>query len=618
MALMVLLGFLVGCQRPGDTASEPLGPAPAVIPAEPALRRLTAAQYENALTTLFGEGLVMPPSLEPDSEIVGLLSVGAAVNSISSYGVELYESAAYLIAEQVTEDESFRANFYPCEPSSPGDEECAALLIESLGRRAWRRPMSAEEIDRLSTVITAIGEADDNFHTGAMYAISAILQSPSFLYRVEYGEPDPSDPERRQLTDFEIATRLSFLLWNTLPDDELMLAAEAGELQSSAGLEVQARRMLASPLAAEGIRNLFTELLGLYELDHLSKDPSVFTHASTELGPSAREETLLLIEAMLLEDDADFRELFTTQRTFVDRRLSALYSITAPEQEGFGEVWLETSGGRRGLLGHASVLALHSHPTSTSATLRGKFVRTVLLCTEIPPPPGDVDTSIPEADAESPTLRERIASHLEDPSCASCHQITDPIGLGLENFDGIGRWREQENDAVIDPSGDLDGEVFSDAWQLGAAVAEHEDLSRCMTSHVYQYTMGHEIEEGEDALVDWLATSFEQSGYSFQELLIQVILSESFTAAGALQCVECLVPVVGASCAVPSPRAVWLRSVSPPWSSLLRAWLGPQTACFRSALGCSSGATAIVPSSGPRPARATPGASLRSLRPWPS
>jgi hypothetical protein len=159
----------------------------------------------------------------------------------------------------------------------------------------------------------------------------------------------------------------------------------------------------------------------------------------------------------------------------------------------------------------------------------------VLLCNQIPSPFGDVDTSIPEADAESPTLRERIASHLEDPSCSSCHQITDPVGLGLENFDGIGRWRDTENDAVIDASGDLDGEAFFDAWQLGAAVAEHEDLSRCMTSHVYQYTMGHEIVDGEDALVDWLSASFEQSGYSFQELLIQVILSESFTSSGALQ-----------------------------------------------------------------------------------
>jgi hypothetical protein len=535
MGSAVLIALLIGCREAEDTGTAAVGPAPAVTPAQPALRRLTATQYDNAVTTLFGEGLVMPTSLEPDSEIVGLLSVGAAVNSVSAYGVELYESAAYLIAEQVTEDSAFRANYYPCEPTGPADGDCAARLVNAVGRTAWRRPLSAEEIDRLATIITAIGEAEGDFHVGAMYAIAAILQSPSFLYRAEHGEPDPDDPDRRRLTDFEIATRLSFLLWNTLPDDELLLAAESGELMTSAGLEVQARRMLADERARDGVRNLFTELLRLYELDDLSKDPTVFTHASPDLGPSAREETLLLIEALLLEDDADFRELLTTQRTFVDRRLAALYSIAAPAEDGFGEVWLEKDGGRRGLLGHASVLALHAHATSTSATLRGKFVRTVLLCHEIPPPPGDVDTSIPEADAESPTLRERIASHLEEPACASCHQITDPIGLGLENFDGIGRWRDTENGAVIDASGDLDGATFSSAWQLGAAVARHDDLGRCMTGHVFQYTMGHPIEEGEEALVDWLSESFAGSGYSFQELLIQTILSESFTTAGALQ-----------------------------------------------------------------------------------
>ncbi|MFT5680880.1 MAG: hypothetical protein ACI8RZ_001786 [Myxococcota bacterium] len=535
MTSTVLVALLIGCQGSDDTSSTDVGPAPSVAPAQPALRRLTATQYDNAVTTLFGEGLVLPTSLEPDSEIAGLLSVGAAVSSVSSFGVELYESAAYLIAEQVTEDAALRANFYPCEPVGPSDEDCAAQLITEVGRVAWRRPLTAEEIDRLTTIVTAIGESDEDFHTGAMYAISAILQSPSFLYRTEHGTPDPLDPDRRRLTDFEIATRLSFLLWNTLPDDELLLAAESGELSTSAGLEVQARRMLSDDNASAGVRNLFTELLGLYELDDLSKDPTAFTHASPDLGPSAREETLLLIEALLLEDDADFRELFTTQRTFVDRRLAALYSIAAPTEEGFGEVWLDEADGRRGLLGHASVLALHSHPTSTSATLRGKFVRTVLLCHEIPPPPGDVDTSIPEADADSPTLRERIASHLEDPSCASCHQITDPVGLGLENFDGIGRWRDTENDAMIDASGDLDGATFSTAWGLGERVAAHDDLGRCMSGHVFQYATGHPIEEGEEALVDWLAESFADSDYSFQDLLIQTILSDSFTTAGAIQ-----------------------------------------------------------------------------------
>ena len=540
LGALALLGFgLVSCQGadpiPAGDSGFVRGDAPEVAPPPPALRRLTQTQFKNALRDLFHAELYIPSNLEPDNEVEGLYSVGASTTSLSSYGVELYEDAAYDVAEQVVDDPDIYASVVTCSPASASDEDCFAEVLEPLSSQAWRRPVTAAELDTLVSLAAAIGTDAGDFDTGLLYAVGAILQSPYFLYRQEHGTEDPSNPDLRRLTEWELASRMSFLLWNSIPDEELLAAAEAGELETDAGLEVQARRMLADERASNGVRNLFTEVLTLYELDDLNKDPTVFTHASPELGDSAKEETLMVIDDLILEQDGDFRDLFVTQRTFVDRRLAALYSVAAPEEDGFGEVWLDEDDGRRGLLGQGSFLLLQSHPTSTSATKRGKFVRTKLLCQEIPSPPADVDTSIPEADVDSPTLRERLKTHLEEPTCASCHQLTDLVGLGFENFDGMGRWRESENGATIDASGTLDNNDFANAWDLGEAVGQHANLGPCFTQHVYRYSTGRLIDDGEKDLVDWLSQGFEGHAYSFQELLVETILSDGFRTVGAIQ-----------------------------------------------------------------------------------
>jgi len=532
---LLLLLSLLGCKDKGADSAAPVsarGAAPAAQPPAPALRRLTRSQYDNAVSDLFGDGLVLPAKLEPDAEVEGLLSVGAATNAVSAYGVELYEDAAFLIAEQVFSDAERWGALVPCTPEADDDADCAAAFAESIGQAAWRRPLDADEVDTIAGVIASIGAAAGDFNTGAMYGLAAVLQSPSFLYRVEHGS---TDGDLRPLTDWELASRLSFLLWNSVPDAELLDAAAAGELATAAGLEAQARRMLADPHASDGVRNLFDEIFHLYELDGISKDPAVFTHASPDLIDSAREETLRLMEWLVLEEDADFRDLMTSRDTFVDRRLAALYGVAAPVEGGFGLVTLSPEDGRRGLLGHASFLMLEAHAASSSATLRGIFIRDKLLCQTIPAPPADVDTSIPEADASSPTLRERLQTHLEDPTCASCHQLTDLVGLGLENFDGIGRWRDIENGATIDPSGTIDGTDFADAWSLGEAVSNHDAYGPCLTEHLYQYATGHPVAEGEEDLVDWLALGFSENSHSLQELMVDVIVSDGFRNTGAIQ-----------------------------------------------------------------------------------
>jgi hypothetical protein len=276
-------------------------------------------------------------------------------------------------------------------------------------------------------------------------------------------------------------------------------------------------------------------MLQLYALDDLSKDPSVFVLASATLGPAAREETLRGLEHIVLQADEDYRTIFTTQRAFIDRELATLYEVRAPAREGFGETWLDASGGRRGLLGQAAFLAANAHAVSSSATKRGVFIREVLLCQDMPPPPAGVDTSIPEPSEDAVTLRDRVAVHLTDPTCASCHKLTDPIGLGLENFDGLGGWRLTENGGTIDPSGELDGAAFADAWALGQVLFDHPRTGPCLTETLFNYAVGHAMVESEEPTVEHLAESFALASYSVKALLAQIATSPGFRTAGEVE-----------------------------------------------------------------------------------
>ncbi|MCB9779310.1 MAG: DUF1592 domain-containing protein [Alphaproteobacteria bacterium] len=538
---MFLLAFALACQEPATPAADSgvsdRGEAPASSPAPPSLKRLTGAQYRNSMHALFGEGVLLPNSVEADERIEGLFAVGSAYTTISSYGVEKYEKAAYDIAEQVMDDDELRARWVPCTPVDVQDDDCAAESLETLGRLAWRRPLSADELEVLVLVSAEAAVVLDDFHDGLEFGFAALLMSPNFLYRVELGDglTGGGGSYTGAYDDYEMASRLSFFLWDSIPDAELLDAAAAGELTNDAGLLAQVDRMLADDRVVDGVRNLFTEMLHLDELDDLNKDPTIFTYMSDDLAESAREETLLGIEALVFDDDASYLDLYTTQRTFLDRTLAAVYDVPAPEREGFGEVWLADDGGRRGFLGQASFLALNAHATSTSVTRRGIFIREVVLCQPIPDPPANANTAIPEVAEDAPTMRERIAVHLENPECATCHELTDPIGLGFENFDGLGRWRLAENGATIDPSGELDGGAFTDAWTLGQVVADHPQTGPCMTQTMLQYATGNVADDLDETLVDWHTDGFSANAHRILWLMRDVALSPAFREVGEIQ-----------------------------------------------------------------------------------
>ncbi len=527
-ALPLLVAGLTALTACEDTAAPVTSEPTALIPAEASLRRLTETQFRQSLNDLFGDGLAVARVPEPDTSASGFLSIGASQNSMSPRGTEQMEALSYSIAEQVLADPARRARFVDCQPAAVRDDACARTALSTLGRRAWRRPLATEEADRLVRLAGDASDALGSFDGGLEFAIAAILQSPNFLYRVEIAEPDPQNPRQSRHSSLEMASRLSYFLWNSTPDDELLRAGEAGELLTDEGITTQVARMLEDPRAYQGVRNFFNEYFTLYELDHLSKDPTVFEHASSSLGPSAREETLRTIEALLLEEEGDYRDLFVQPRTFLNRELASVYNVPAPARDGFAEYVYPPDSVRAGFLGQVSFLAPHSHAIASSATERGKFIRERLLCKTVQPPPVNANTMIPEVDANARTLRERLSKHASDPSCAGCHDLTDPIGLGFENFDAIGRFRTLDNGADIDPTGDLDGAAFDNPREFAARLVEHRDFGTCFVQSLFRYASGHQENYTELERIEAIARDFESGGYRLKPTLLAVALSPAF------------------------------------------------------------------------------------------
>lgn len=498
----------------------------AVDPGPPVMRRLSNAQYVVAVKRLFGDDIFAPDQIEPELRVDGLRAMGSALTSPSPRAVERYEQAAFDIARQALSPEQ-RDAWLTCDPAEP---PCAREALAAVALKAWRRPPTDSE---LGDLVELVNEADlvlQDPVEALEYGLAAILQSPHFLLRPELGEPDPSAPEgsRLRLTAWELATRLSFLLWNEPPDQELLDAAADGSLLTADGLDAQANRLLADPRARQGVRAFTDDWLHLDGLDQLEKDPTTYVHFTDRLGPSAREETLRVVEHIVFDEDGDLRSLYNTRRTFVDRTLAAVYNLRAPAREGFGEVVFPDDSDRRGLLGQAAFLAMKSHFNSTSPTLRGAFVREHLLCQMVPDPPAGVNTAIPEATEEAATLRDRVQAHMEDPACRSCHMIFDPIGLAAEHYDGVGVRRERDNGVPIDASGNLDGQEFSTLGELADLLFAHPRVPECHLLKLTRYALGRRADAGEQELLDVLGEVYAARDHRLQPLLLDLVQTPMF------------------------------------------------------------------------------------------
>jgi hypothetical protein len=514
-------------QAPSDVAYQPPGPS---------LRRLTVAQYKNSLRELFGEAVRAPTDLEADTVLHGFASIGSAQIALSARATELFEAAALEVGQQALSNVATRAGFVGCSPTGAKDDVCAREFLRRFGRKAWRRPLTDVELQRYAAIADdASAELMDGW-AGLQYAVAGILQSPLFLYRVELGQDDPANLALRPFDGFELATRLSFFVWNSTPDDVLLDAAERGELATTSGLAAQAERLLQSPRARAALQDFWQEMLHLDELGQLPQLPSAYPLMSEKLGASMRAETLQVLDDLVFARAGDYRELFTTQSTFVDAELARLYGLAPVAADELVAATFPADSRRAGLLGHASFLALGAHATTTSPTRRGRFVREVLLCQAVPAPPPNVSTELPAdpASGEQRTMRQKLEFHRSQQACASCHAMMDPIGLALEHFDGIGAYRETDRNLPIDASGELDAVAFQDAVGLGQALSAHRELGPCLSRSFFRYATGRLEAPTEQPLVADVAGRFAADAFRVRSLLLAVIQSDAFRFAGKL------------------------------------------------------------------------------------
>jgi Protein of unknown function (DUF1592)/Protein of unknown function (DUF1588)/Protein of unknown function (DUF1595)/Protein of unknown function (DUF1585) len=477
-----------------------------------------------------GASITLPDDLETDTQVDGFASLGATRTTPSAHGVDQYAVAAYSLAHQALADENSRDAFVGCVPAFPGDEVCARDFIVRFGRKAFRRPLTDDEVARFGSLYAAAAPVTGDFHASLEYVVAAMLQSPSFLYRAEIGQPDPIDPSRRLLDPFELASRLSYFLWSSTPDDELLEAAASGDLATDEGLAGQSRRLLASPRAIVAERQFFTEVFQLAQLDGLPQLEAYFPQMSSTFGASARDEMLALVDDIVSGRDADYGELFDTRRGFVNAEMGALYGVDAPSNTAAITLPEE----RAGMFSRGAFLALNGHASSTSPTKRGKFVREVVLCQVVAPPPPNANVALrPAPPSPVPrTLREQLALHTTNPACATCHTALDPIGLGVEEFDGIGALRAVEAGRPIDNAGVLNGTSFAGAAALGALVKADPSLGPCLVRDMFRYAIGHLEDRGEAPVLDALSKNFAAGGRHVRGLVETSVASASFRYTG--------------------------------------------------------------------------------------
>jgi hypothetical protein len=490
-----------------------------------AMRRLSESQYRNIIADVFGPDVVVAGRIEPVVRPVHeLIANGATDASISPAGLEQFDAMGRNIAAQVF-GEQRRAQFVGCAPKDEklADPACAAKVLAPLGRYLFRRPMSAAEQAFYVKLANDGAGPTGSFYKGLELSLAAMLVSPKFLYVVETAEPDPAKPGALRLDNYSRAAQLSFLLWNTTPNDRLLRAAEAGQLTDQAQLTTIADAMVKSPRFEQGVRAFFADMLLFEKFDELSKDPVVYPYFNQEVAQALPEQMLRTITGHLLARNGDYRQLFTTTHTYMTRALSGIYQVPVKRSVGWEPYDFSPGDERAGLVGQAGFLALYSHSGRSSPTLRGRAIRELLMCEPVPNPPGNVNfTAVQDTSNKAkPTARIRLSEHATDPSCSGCHKITDPVGLSLERFDGVGMFRKTENDAPIDATGLMDGATFSGAEGLGKTMAASASTTQCVSMRALSYATGRSSDDV-SSLVEPLEQRFAAGGYNIRALFLQV------------------------------------------------------------------------------------------------
>ncbi len=412
-----------------------------------------------------------------------------------------------------------------CDPKS--GQACVDRIITALAHRAYRRPVTRAEVASLLKFVALAKSRGGTTEQGIQLAIQAMLVTPQFLFRIEHDPTlDPHDVHR--ISDIELASRLSYFLWSSMPDDELQSLAEAGKLHDPAVVDAQVKRMLADGRASAFAANFAGQWLEIRNLDVVKPDPDKFPEWGPELRDAMKTETRMFFEYVLREN-RPLSDFIDAKYTFLNARLAKFYGITGVTGSDFRRVEL-TTGQRGGLLSQASVLTVSSYPTRTSVVLRGKYVLNNILGSEIPPPPPDVPALDESAVGTLMSLRQQMEKHRADPMCASCHNKMDPLGFGLENYNAIGKWRTEDGKFPVDSSGTLpNGKSFQTPDQMRAVLmAALPQFSRCLTEKMLTYALGRGLQAYDRRTLDGIQRDLAADGYHFQTLIFEIVHSTPF------------------------------------------------------------------------------------------
>jgi hypothetical protein len=508
-------------QTQGTTSGE-------ATPVKVALRRITETQYRHTIADIFGPDIKINARFEPEQRVDRLLAIGSAQLSLTSSGFEQYFALATSISDQVL-GEKQRTVSVPCTPADPtrADDRCARLFIEQYGERLFRRPLTeAETLARLRTASTGATQATD-FYAGLKLGLTSLLVAPEFLFRVETAEPDPASPGQYRLDGYTKAARLSLLLWDSAPDQELLAAARSGAIHTQDGLKQQISRMIASPRFENGARAFFTDMLQLDGFENLVKEPTIYPKFNQAVADSAKEQTLKTIIDLLIHKRSDYRDLFTSNETFLNRPLASVYRVPFTFSGDWAAYKFSEMSERSGILTEVAFLSLFAHPGASSPTRRGIKLNEIFNCLATPDPPADVDFSKVQA-TDKGTVRDRLLAHMANPGCAVCHVHNDPMGLALEHFDGLGQLRITENGKTIDATADLNGVMIEGATGLGRLLHDSPRVPACLVRNVYSYAAGRKTDLQDADFLGEQTRAFASNGYRFPDLMLQIASSPHF------------------------------------------------------------------------------------------
>lgn len=499
------------CQKLG-TGLNP-GPAP--------LRRLTRDEYDSTIAELAGDTTHPGKDFPPEARALGFNNIADA-QTVTTLLAEAYKSAAEGIADRASKNLS---SLLGC---SETDGACVDSFIGRFGSRAYRRPVTADETQRLHAV-WAWGQQNTTALDGVKMVVEVLLQSPDFLYRPELGAGEAA-PGVLHLSSYEMATRLSYFLRGSMPDQTLLDEAAADRLKTPEQVLAQAQRLLGDPRARDTFKSFHRQWLDLDRTSTIERDPNLYAGFSDAIPGLLKQETESFIDHVIFEDGGKLSTLLTAPYTMANAALATFYGLTPPSGDAF-QVVATNPAQRKGLLSQGSLVAMQSGPLQTSPVHRGKFIRENILCQFLPPPPANLVITPPDVDKNS-TTRQRFGKHSADPTCAACHQMMDPLGLGFEHLDPVGRWRDTENGLPVDGTGklvntDVDGD-FDGAAQLADKLAGSQQVADCMMKEWTRFALGRS-ETPEDACsLEHTKAKFGAADHDIKQLVLALTQTDAF------------------------------------------------------------------------------------------